>query len=111
MRTTIRRGAAAALLGLLLLATPAAVEPTCVTRCQDKANACATKVAKASGRSARDSQLQCARRLFVSCVTRCQETHTVVMDDYRVVDDSRVVVPAPAGDEPSAPEAPAPEQR
>jgi len=112
LRTPIRRGAAAPLLGILLLATPAAgIEPTCVTRCEDKANAWAAKVAKASGRSAEDSQLRCARTLFVSCVTRCQETNTVVMDDYRVVDDSRVVVPAPPGNEPSQPEAPAPEQR
>src|SRR5262245_56669913 len=73
-------------------ASPAAAqEPTCVTLCQQKVDACASEceaLADAVYRdpaSLRDCQLACARQLFVSCVERCSQTGEVVEDDFGFV--------------------------
>src|SRR5262245_9278739 len=68
-----------------------AAEPTCVTLCQQKVDACAGECAALAGAVYRDPaslqqcQLQCAKGLFVSCFERCSQTGEVVSDDYGIV--------------------------
>jgi hypothetical protein len=82
----------------------AAQEPTCVTRCQQKVDVCASQcegLADAVYRdpaSLRQCQLACAQQLFTSCVQRCSETGEVVEDDYGIVAEDPDRVPAPAPD-------------
>jgi hypothetical protein len=71
-------------------AVATAQEPTCVTLCQQKVDACASQC-EALGdavyrdpASLRQCQLACAKELFVSCVERCSRTGEVVEDDYGV---------------------------
>jgi hypothetical protein len=102
-------GVLASTLGAALLAAvavPAAAQhPTCVTRCQQKVDACAAQceaLADAVYRepaSLRECQLACARQLFVTCVEHCTETGEVVQDDFGMVaeDPDRI---------PKAPKAP-----
>ena len=96
MRSGIARTWQARLVGtvLVMLATPAAAEgPTCVTRCVEKTDACAATVVDLTGMDPSGSQLGCAQALFVNCVARCQETDTVVWNDYRVVVPGEGVAP------------------
>ena len=69
----------------------AAQQPTCVTLCQQKVDACADQC-EALGdavyrdpASLRQCQLGCAKQLFVACVERCSRTGEVVEDDYGIV--------------------------
>jgi hypothetical protein len=70
--------------------TAAAEEPTCVTLCEQKVDACATQceaLADAVYRdpaSLRQCQLACAEQLFISCFDRCSQTGEVVEDDYGI---------------------------
>ena len=93
----------------LLAAGPgAAQQPTCVTLCQQKVDACASEcegLADAVYRdpgSLRDCQLACARQLFVACVERCSQTGEVVQDDFGIAAENPDHLPAPP-----APPAPA----
>ncbi len=69
----------------------AAQEPTCVTLCQQKVDACASDCEGLADQvyrdpaSLRQCQLACAEQLFASCVARCSETGEVVEDDYGIV--------------------------
>ena len=91
---------------LAAAAVPAAAQqPTCVTRCQQKVDACAAQCEALAGTvyrdpaSLRECQLACARQLFVSCVEHCTETGEVVQDDFGLIaeDPDRI---------PKAPKAP-----
>src|SRR5262245_23332117 len=68
-----------------------AAQPTCVTLCQQKVDACAGQCEALATSVYRDPaslqpcQLQCAKGLFVSCVERCSQTGEVVADDYGIV--------------------------
>ena len=68
-----------------------AAEPTCVTLCQQKVDACAGECEALASTVYRDPaslqqcQLQCAKGLFVSCVERCSQTGEVVANDYGIV--------------------------
>ena len=85
--------------------TVAAQEPTCVTLCQQKVDACASECEGLSDAvyrdpaSLRECQLACAKGLFVSCVERCSQTGEVVEDDYGIVAEHPDHLPsAPKGD-------------
>jgi len=91
MRRAFARGWIAGLLGLGLAGSAGAQQPTCVTACQQKVDACAQQceaLAEAAydhPTSLRECQLGCARGLFVACVQRCNETNEVVEDDFVIV--------------------------
>ena len=103
--------AAAFSLGLVAASAARAVEPSCVTVCQQKVDACGAQcealadVVYRDPASLEQCQLGCAKGLFTSCVEGCSATGEVVDDDYRLVAERPDHVPAPA----EAPEeAPAP---
>jgi hypothetical protein len=79
----------------------AAQQPTCVTLCQQKVDACASRCEELGDAvyrdpaSLRQCQLACAKQLFVSCFQRCSETGEVVEDDDGF--DVEHPEPAPAG--------------
>lgn len=99
MDKALRVGSLAALAALAALVafslhgatTAAAQEPTCVTLCQEKVDACASDCEALADQvyrdpaSLRECQLACARQLFAACVARCGETGEVVADDYGIV--------------------------
>jgi hypothetical protein len=98
----MRLAALALCFATVLPAAPGvAQEPTCVTRCQGKVDACAAQcegLADAVYRdpaSLRQCQLACAQQLFTSCVQRCSETGEVVDDDYGIVAEDPDRVPTP----------------
>jgi hypothetical protein len=78
----------------------AAQQPTCVTLCQQKVDACAGQceaLADAVYRdpaSLRECQLACARQLFVACVERCTQTGEVTLDDFGMVAEDPDRIPA-----------------
>jgi len=78
-----------------------AVEPTCVTACQEKVDACGAQCEALADTVYRDPaslqecQLGCAKGLFTSCVERCSETGEVVPNDYGLVAEHPDHVPAP----------------
>ena len=96
-------------IGLLAALAPAASEaqqPTCVTLCEEKVDACAADC-EALGdavyrdpASLRQCQLACAQQLFVSCVERCTRTGEVVDDDFGIVAPSPDQLPEPPQDRP-----------
>jgi len=106
----LRLALSASLACLCLAAAPgpgtaAAEEPTCVTLCQQKVDACASEceaLADAVYRdpaSLRQCQLACAKQLFVSCFDRCSQTGEVVDDDYGIAAERPDHLPkAPSGD-------------
>ncbi len=82
----------------------AAQQPTCVTLCQQKVDACAGHCEALAGAvyrdpaSLRECQLACARQLFVSCVEHCTQTGQVALDDFGMVAEDPDRVPtAPKG--------------
>jgi len=80
-----------------------AQEPTCVTLCQQKVDACAGECEALADSvyrdpaSLRECQLACAKGLFVSCVERCSRTGEVVEGDYGIVAEDPDRVPAAPG--------------
>ena len=85
--------------------TAAAEEPTCVTLCEQKVDACASQCEALGGAvyrdpaSLRQCQLACAKQLFVSCFDRCSQTGEVVEDDYGIAAEQPDHLPkAPTGD-------------
>ena len=88
--------------GLVGAPAASAVEPTCVTACQQKVDACGAQCEALADTVYRDPasfeqcQLGCAKGLFTSCVAACSETGEVVADDYRIVAEDPDHVPAPA---------------
>ena len=93
MAMVSRIGIGASFVCLLLFASlgagaAAAQNPTCVTLCQQKVDACASQCEELGDAvyrdpaSLRQCQLACAKQLFVSCFQRCSETGEVVEDDY-----------------------------
>jgi hypothetical protein len=82
-------------------APAAAQQPTCVTLCQQKVDACAAQCEALADSvyrdpaSLRECQLACARQLFVSCVERCTQTGEVVEDDFGMVAEDPDRLPAP----------------
>jgi len=105
LRPGLRRGLGGGLACLWLAAavgpgTAAAQEPTCVTVCEQKVDACATEC-EALGdavyrdpASLRQCQLACAKELFVACVERCTRTGEVAEDDYGFVAEQPDHLPA-----------------
>jgi len=72
----------------LVAVSAAAQQPTCVTLCEQKVDACAAQCEELGDAvyrdpaSLRQCQLACAKQLFVACVERCSQTGEVVEDDY-----------------------------
>ncbi len=79
----------------------AAQQPTCVTLCEQKVDACASQCEELGDAVYRDAaslrqcQLACAKQLFVSCVERCSRTGDVVEDDYEFDPEQPEHPPAP----------------
>jgi hypothetical protein len=85
-------------------AVPAAAQqPTCVTLCEQKVDACAAQCQDLGDAvyrdpaSLRQCQLACAKQLFVACVERCSQTGEVVEDDYELDPGKPEHPPAPRG--------------
>ena len=70
----------------ITIATPArSLEYNCIRACQVKVDVCAESVLDEAPLGASDSQIVCARSLFVDCFVGCIDTGTVVHDDYEIV--------------------------
>jgi hypothetical protein len=86
--------------------TATAQQPTCVTLCQQKVDACASECEALADTvyrdpaSLRQCQLACAQQLFVSCVERCSETGHVVEGDYGIVAEHPDHLPPAPGKKP-----------
>jgi hypothetical protein len=96
---------AALALALVGASAARAIEPTCVSVCQQKVDACGAQCEALADAVYRDPasfeqcQLGCAKGLFTSCVEDCSQTGEVVADDYRLVAERPDHVPAPAPEE------------
>ena len=77
-----------------------AQQPTCVTLCQQKVDACAGQCEALASSVYRDPaslqecQLACAKGLFVCCVEHCTQTGEVVEDDYGIAAENPDRIPA-----------------
>jgi len=93
-----------AVLAFALAGAPAAraAGPTCVTLCQQKADACGQQCQALAQSVYSDPasfdqcQLGCAKALFTSCVEGCSQTGVVVSDDYGLVAEHPDQLPSEA---------------
>jgi hypothetical protein len=92
------------LAALALAGAPAAgaAAPTCVTLCQQKADACGEQCQALAQSVYRDPasfdecQLGCAKTLFTSCVEGCSQTGEVATGDYGLVAEDPDHLPSQA---------------